>query len=77
MSKKEVKTTFVTFEESLDPDFVEPSRWYILTATGDLCYYHCRSRVGAQGACDSDYGNGKYKIRTKAIEKSKGDITAR
>lgn len=77
MTKKEIKVTIVTFEDSLDLDYVEPSRWYIRMATGDLCYWHCRSRAEAQQACDEEFGKSKYAIRTSKLQKPSGDVTVR
>lgn len=73
----DVKTVVVTIEETQDPDFKEPSRWFVQNAMGDMVYFCCQKREKAQQACDDMYGKGRYTIKTTATVKNKGDVSAR
>ena len=74
---KEVKITIVTPEQAKEEDFKEPSRWYVICATGDRIYFHCRDRANAQKYCDEQFSVGKYTIRTDKMIKPKGDVTVK
>ncbi len=64
MSKdKELKTTIITYDASMELAFNPPAAYYFRMATGDLCFIHTRIRQDAQAYCDEFTGvKGKYKI---------------
>lgn len=74
---KELKITLVPPEVFLEEDFLDPSRYFVVSATGDRMYFHTSDRLKAQEICDSEFGKGKYKIRTDKIAKSSGEISCR
>jgi hypothetical protein len=60
---KELKTTIIPYEASMELDFNPPSAYYFRMASGDLCFIHTRIRQDAQAYCDEFTGvKGKYKI---------------
>lgn len=75
MSEK-IKYSVVTYNETLDDDFKEPSSWFVIGASGDRYYFHYRHREKAQSACNELLGDGKYTIRTNKTIKPKGNVTA-
>lgn len=74
---KEIKMTIVPSSVFLEEDFKDPSTYFSVTATGCRCYYHTSSREAAQQTCDSEWGSGKYKVRTNKTVKPKGEISAK
>ena len=83
--KPKVKTTVVSYEDikELENDYEEgsgfrpPSKWYVLTATGDHLYFHCRSRETAQAASDYSFGGPKYTVRPSSLTGGRAGITAK
>jgi hypothetical protein len=73
---KEVKMTIVPPSQFMEEDYREPCTYFNVMATGDRCYYHTSSRETAQQTCDSEWGIGKYKVRTNKTVKPKGSVTA-
>ena len=75
---KEVKVSVVLPEQFNDPEgFKAPAKFYIVDCLGQRVYIHIRDRAKCQEFVDSEYGKGKYKVRTDANEKGSGNITAR
>lgn len=74
---KEMKITIVSPEVFNEEDFREPSKWYVVGATGDRYYFHCAERSKAQEECDLQFGKGKYSIRTNKMSKGSGEISCR
>jgi len=73
---EKIKYSVVTYQDTLEEDFKDPSTWFVVGATGDRYYFHYRTRDSAQKACDELMGIGKYKIRTDKTVKPKGATTA-
>lgn len=73
---KKIKYSVVTYQETLEDDYKDPSTWFVVGATGDRYYFHYRTRNDAQRACNELLGEGKYKIRTDKTVKPKGSTTA-
>lgn len=73
---KKIKYSVVTYQETLEEGFKEPSTWFVVGATGDRYYFHYRGRGDAQSACNELLGEGKYTIRTDKTVKPKGGTTA-
>ena len=74
---KEIKITVVPPEVFLEEDYRDTSKWYIVGATGDRYYFHCVERSKAQETCDSEFGKGKYKIRTDKMDKCGGEVSCK
>lgn len=64
-----MKTTVVEFEQFAEMDFQPPATYYVRTA---MCYIylHTRKRNDAQEYVDSEYGVGKYTVRSSKLTKS-------
>lgn len=81
---KEVKVVVVKTNEKDDPnfegpdfndiDFVEPSKWRIMNALGEMVYFCCQKREKAQEICDEMYGKGRYTVRTSSTVKTKSKL---
>tara|TARA_Y100000114_G_C11764120_1_gene332267 strand:+ start:654 stop:935 length:282 start_codon:yes stop_codon:yes gene_type:complete len=67
---KEVKTTVVEYQDSLDEDFKPPSKWHYTNSLGQLVFLHVRSREAAQQYVDEQHGKGFFKVKTLSIDKS-------
>lgn len=74
--EKEVQSTMITYEEFTDPDFREPSKFFVRVATGDRCYYHTRERKVAQAQSDDEWGVGKYTVASGKLDKN-GEVSVR
>lgn len=72
---KSIKQTVIKFDQRIEEDFKEPSRYYIVDAMGDYIYFHCRERSTAQAEVDEIYGKNKYLIRSGKMEKGSGEYT--
>ena len=73
---KLVETFRITFSEFSSPDFNHPSKWFILDALGDYVFIKTRKRDVAQQWVDSEYGLGKYSVRSYT-QSASGKVTAR
>lgn len=73
---EKIKYSVVTYEDTLEDNFKEPSSWFVVGATGDRYYFHYRDRDKAQQSCDELMGQGKYVIRTNKMKQPKGNQTA-
>jgi hypothetical protein len=67
---KNTKTTTVSYKDTLEEEFKDPSKYYIQDALGDFIYFHTSDRKKAQEACDKLYGKGHYKVRSSRLDKS-------
>jgi hypothetical protein len=75
MPDKELKTTIITYEASIELDFNPPAAYYFRMASGDLCFIHTRVRQVAQSYCDEFTGvKGKYKIIAAKDVKTKSRL---
>ena len=77
--KTEQKITVMTYEEVSVFGFEAPATFFIVNALGQYIFIHTRDRAKAQKYVDSEYGKGKYTVKTaKMAQKSgAGDVTAR
>ena len=77
--KTEQKITVMTYEEVSVFGFEAPATFFIVNALGQYIFIHTRDRAKAQSYIDSEYGKGKYTVKTaKMAQKSgAGDVTAR
>lgn len=73
---KVVETIRITFDDFTCPDFNHPSKWFILDALGDYVFIKTRKRDVAQQWVDSEYGQGKYSVRSYT-QSASGKVTAR
>lgn len=73
---KEMKVTVVPPEVFLEEEFLDPSRYFVVSATGDRFYFHTSDRAKAQEECDNTFSVGKYTIRTNKVQKG-GEVTVR
>lgn len=75
----EQKITVMTYEEVSVFGFEAPATFFIVNALGQYIFIHTRDRAKAQSYIDSEYGKGKYTVKTaKMAQKSgAGDVTAR
>lgn len=75
----EQKITVMTYEEVSVFGFEAPATFFIVNALGQYVFIHTRDRAKAQSYIDSEYGKGKYTVKTaKMAQKSgAGDVTAR
>lgn len=54
---------FVSEEERFDLEFIDPSSWFIINASGQGVYFKTSSQAKAQKFSDKLYGVGLYKAR--------------
>lgn len=66
---KSVKITVVPYEETLEEDYKEVSKYFCVNCLNDRVYFHTSKRAEATKACDEMFGEGHYAIRTSKIEK--------
>lgn len=71
MKQKEIRTTLVDFTDYADPEFKNPSRFYIKSAIGYL-FIHVKNRTLAQEYVNNEYGYGFYVVRCIGSEKTDG-----
>ena len=64
-----MRTTAVDFETFADMNFNHPANFYVRTALGYI-YIHTRKRDEAQRWVDSEFGAGKYLVRSSKLTKS-------
>ena len=68
----------VKYEEFHQPDFKNPSKFFIRNALGDYTFFKTSSRPKAQEASDEEFGKGKYKVCNYAFNTGNNkEITAR
>ena len=73
-----INTVVVGYQEFNSPDFKNPARYFIRNALGDYVFYKTSKRQEAQGAVDSEYGKGKYKVTNYSFNTGNNkEITAR
>tara|TARA_R110000744_G_C19371770_1_gene563129 strand:- start:11044 stop:11328 length:285 start_codon:yes stop_codon:yes gene_type:complete len=70
MSKKEIKTSIVEYNDSTDEDFHPPAKWHIVNSLGQLVFIHVRTRESAQKYVDEEYGKGFFTVKTLSLDKS-------
>jgi hypothetical protein len=70
------KIVEVPYEEYMNPDFKEPSGYWIKNAMGNKVWFVTSDRVKAQEECDNLYG-GKYKVNASKIQKQDKPLTCR
>lgn len=61
---KEIETMTVSYVDIDDPEFIPPSNWFFVSATGCVIFILCRNRRKAQDWVDNNYGKGKYTVRS-------------
>ena len=76
MSKKDMKISVVSYQQTQEEDFKAPAKWYFVSATGDWVFIHCRNRKDAISYVNSQW-NGKYNIRCSTQDKGSGEISAK
>ena len=76
--KTEQKITVMTYEEVSVFGFEAPATFFIVNALGQYIFIHTRDRAKAQKYVDSEYGKGKYTVKTAkmSMKSGKGEVTA-
>jgi hypothetical protein len=69
--KKEIKISYVSYEEYADYNYVDVATWFILNASQQYVYFHTSDRAEAQRVCNDLYGVGFYTVKTSKIQKTK------
>lgn len=64
MSKEVETVVFNSCVDIDDPEFIPPSNWFFVSATGSVIFILCRNRRKAQDWVDTNYGKGKYTVRS-------------
>ena len=74
MKSKDVKITVVPYEQSLEEDFQQPSKFSFRSAIGDVIFVHTRNRADAEQYVKDEWG-GRYSVRCSGTEKSTKNLT--
>lgn len=68
LKQKEIRTTEVSYDEYVSPEFKAPARYYIKSVF-HYVFIHVRTREQAQEWVDQEYGKGFYLVRSYGLEK--------
>ena len=64
VKKKEIAVVVVSFSEYTSYDFIEPWRFFSMSAMQDYYFYKTSDRKLAQDKCDEIFGAGRYTVKT-------------
>lgn len=68
---KEIRVSYVEYENYIAYDFVDLSTWFIVNASQQYVFFHTSDRALAQQTCNSLYGIGFYTVKTSKTQKTK------
>ena len=69
--KKEVKVSYISYEEYTDYSYIDVATWFIVNALQQYVYFHTSDRAEAQRVCNDMYGVNFYTVKTSKTQKTK------
>lgn len=69
--KKEIKVSYISYEEYTDYSYIDVATWFIVNALQQYVYFHTSDRAEAQRVCNDLYGVNFYTVKTSKIQKTK------